>query len=151
MKTARDIMTREAVTVTTDTPLDELARAFSERRVSGFPVVDVEGNLVGVVTESDLIHQNQRLHIPTAVAIFDAVIVLGSSRRLEEEIRRLSATTVGEIMTPNPVTVREESPVSEVAGLMADTSVHTVPVVDEGGRLVGVIGKLDIIRGMAVG
>jgi CBS domain-containing protein len=149
MKTARDIMTREVFTVTAGTPLDELARAFSAKRVSGFPVVDEEGALVGVVTESDLIHQNQHLHIPTAVAIFDAVIVLGSSKRLEEEIRQLSATIVGEIMTRTPVTVLEDSTVSEIAGLMADKGVHTLPVLDETGRLVGVVGKLDIIRGMA--
>lgn len=149
MPTARDIMTKDVFTVTESTPLDELARAFSSRGVSGFPVVDASGRLVGVVTETDLIHQNQRLHIPTAVAIFDAVIVLGSSKRLEEEIRRMAATTVGEIMARNPVTVAPEALVSEVAGLMADRDVHTLPVVDANGALTGVVGKLDVIRALA--
>lgn len=149
MKTARDIMNREVCTVAETTLLEELGRAFSERRVSGFPVVDAGGGLVGVVTESDLIHLNQRLHIPTAVAIFDAVIVLGSSKRLEEEIRRLAATTVGEIMTRDPVTVREGDSVGVLAGLMADKGAHTLPVVDGDGKLVGVVGKVDVIRGLA--
>jgi len=86
MKTARDIMTRDVQTVAPDTSIEALARCFSDRGVSGFPVVDPEGRLVGVVTESDLIHQSERLHIPTTVAIFDAVIVLGSSKKLEEEL-----------------------------------------------------------------
>jgi len=148
MKTAREIMTREMRTVSEDTPIDALARAFAETEVSGFPVVDPEGNLVGVVTETDLIHQNQRLHIPTAVAFFDAVFMLGSSKRLEEEIRRLAATRVGEIMARNPVTVTEEATVEEVATVMGEQVVHTLPVLDAGGRLVGVIGKRDIIRAM---
>ncbi len=148
MKRARDIMTRNVYTVTPDTPLDALAKAFTEKRVSGFPVVDQGGTLVGVVTESDLIHQNQRLHIPTTIALFDAVIVLGSSRRLEEEVRRIAATTVEEIMTPDPVTVDEDVPVEEIAALMAERHIHTLPVVDAGGNLVGVIGKVDVIRGL---
>jgi len=116
--------------------------------VSGFPVVDTQGDLVGVVTETDLIHQNQRLHIPTAVAFFDAVFVLGSSKRLEEEIRRMAATRVGEIMARDPVTVTEQATVEEVATVMGEQGVHTLPVVDAAGRLVGVIGKRDIIRAM---
>jgi CBS domain-containing protein len=149
MKTARDIMTKDVFTVTESTPLDELARAFSDRGVSGFPVVDARGGLVGVVTETDRIHQNQRLHIPTAVAIFDAVILLGSSKRLDDEIRRMTATTVGEIMVRDPVTVAPEASASDVAALMADKDVHTLPVVDESGALVGVVGKLDVIRALA--
>jgi len=148
MRTAREIMTREVRTVTEDTPIDALARAFAESDVSGFPVLDREGNLVGVVTETDLIHQNQRLHIPTAVAIFDAVFVLGSSKRLEEEIRRMTATQVGEIMTRDPVTVTEEASVEEVATVMGEQDVHTLPVVGADGGLVGVIGKRDLIRAM---
>ncbi len=151
MKRARDIMTREVETVTPDTPLDALSKAFTEKRVSGFPVVDENGDLVGVVTESDLIHQNQRLHIPTVVTVFDAVIVLGSSKKLEEEFRRIAATTVGEIMTRNPVTVGEDTPVDEIAALMAEKHIHTLPVLDKEGRLVGVIGKVDVIRAMGSG
>ncbi|GAB4259301.1 MAG: CBS domain-containing protein [Deferrisomatales bacterium] len=148
MTTARDIMTRDVITVTEETPVDELAKAFVAHGVSGFPVLGAEGELVGVVTEGDLIHQNQRLHIPTAVAIFDAVVVLGSSKRLEEEIRRVAARRVGEIMTRDPITVEEDTPVSEVASIMADKGVHTLPVLDREGRLVGVIGKIDVIRAM---
>ncbi|MBI5016395.1 MAG: CBS domain-containing protein [Deltaproteobacteria bacterium] len=149
MKTAREIMTKDVFTVTESTPLDELARAFANRGVSGFPVVDAERRLVGVVTETDLIHQNQRLHIPTAVAIFDAVIVLGSSKRLEEEVRRMTATTVGEIMAAEPVTIGPDLSVQDVAALMAEQGVHTLPVVDSSGALVGVVGKLDVIRALA--
>lgn len=151
MKTAGDIMTRDVHTVPPTMGLEDLAKAFAERRVSGFPVLDEAGSLVGVITESDLIHQNQRLHIPTAIALFDSVIVLGSSKRLEDEIRHMAATTVEEIMTRDPLTVSLEMPVAEVASLMANRRAHTLPVVDATGKLVGVIGKLDLIRASASG
>jgi CBS domain-containing protein len=149
MKTAKDVMTREVLTVPPKMPLDELARRFTETRVSGFPVMSADGDLVGVVTESDLIHQNEHLHIPTTFALFDSVFILGTSKGLEEEVRRVAATTVEEIMSRDPVTVRPETPIPEVAALMSEERVHTLPVVDDEGRLVGVIGKLDVIRAMA--
>ncbi len=149
MATARDIMTRDVRTVTEDMSLTELGRAFSAHGVSGFPVLDGAGDLVGVVTEGDLIHQNERLHIPTTVALFDAVIMLGSSKKLEEEVRRVTATTVGEIMSREPVTVSCAAPVEEVANLMAEQGYHTLPVLDDEGRLVGVIGKIDVIRSLS--
>jgi CBS-domain-containing membrane protein len=149
MKTAQEIMSRDVFTVRTDMPLDELAREFSEKRVSGFPVLGSAGELVGVVTESDLIHQNQRLHIPTTFALLDSVIVLGSSKRMEEEFRRVAATTVEEIMTREPLTISPETPASEIAAIMADRHIHTLPVTDDEGRLLGIIGKLDVIRAIA--
>ncbi len=149
MPSARDVMARTVHTVTPDTPLDELARKFTEHRVGGFPVVDASGALVGVVTETDWILRNQHLHIPTVVAVFDAVVVLGGSRKLEEELRRMTATTVGEIMTSDPATVTEDATLEQIAALMADRGAHTIPVVDASGALVGVVGKFDLIRAAA--
>ena len=63
------------------------------------------GALLGVVTEADLLHQNEGLHIPTTFVLLDAVVTLGSSKKLEEEMRRMAAAEVAEIMTPDPVTV----------------------------------------------
>lgn len=148
MKTAKEIMTTAVHTVAPDTPISELARLFTEKRVSGFPVLD-EGKLVGVVTETDLIHQNERLHIPTTVTLFDAVMMLGSSKKVEEELRRMAATTVGEIMTADPTVLSEGATLGEIATLMGDRHLHTLPVVDEKGVVVGVVGKLDLIRAMA--
>lgn len=148
MKTAREIMTTAVHTVAPDTPISALARLFTEKRVSGFPVVE-GGKLVGVVTESDLIHQNERLHIPTTVALFDAVLMLGSTKKVEEELRRMAATTVGEIMTRDPAVIGEGATIGEIATIMGDRNMHTLPVVDAGGALVGIVGKLDLIRAMA--
>ena len=78
MLTAQDIMTREVITVREDATVRELATLFLARNISGAPVVDATGRVIGVVTESDLIFQNKKVHLPTAVAILDAFIFLES-------------------------------------------------------------------------
>ena len=100
---AKDIMTREVVTVTKDITVEGLARLFIRHDISGAPVVDEEGKLIGIVTENDLIKMEQRLHIPTVINIFDAVIYLGSSKKFEEDLKRMAATKVELKASPAPV------------------------------------------------
>ena len=145
MLVAREIMTDRVITVTPETRVSELARILATENIGGAPVVDGEGRLLGVVTESDLIDQTKKVHIPTVVAILDSLIFLERPDRMEKDIRKIAGTVVGDIYTPNPVTVSEETPLDEIATIMAKRHVHTLPVM-RGGELVGVIGKGDIIR-----
>ncbi len=145
MLVAREIMTDRVITVTPETKVSELARILATENIGGAPVVDGEGRLLGVVTESDLIDQTKKVHIPTVVAILDSLIFLERPDRMEKDIRKIAGTVVGDIYTPNPVTVSEETPLDEIATIMAKKHVHTLPVM-RGGELVGVIGKGDIIK-----
>lgn len=147
MLLAKDIMTRDVVTVSPDTTIEDLGRIFIEKNISGAPVADSAGKIVGIVTENDLISQNSRLHIPTILRLFDAFIPLGTGR-LEAEIRRMAASTVGEVCTGVVVAVTEETPLDEIATIMNERKIHLLPVLSEG-RLVGIIGKRDLIRGIA--
>jgi CBS domain-containing protein len=145
---AKDIMTADVITVKEDTTVGEIGRIFIEKGISGAPVVDDEGRLLGIVTEHDLISQNSRLHIPTILRLFDAYIPIGASGRLEEEIKRMAASTVGEISTRKVVTVEEETLLEDVATLMTDRKIHLIPVM-KGETITGVIGQRDLIRGIA--
>lgn len=147
MLTAKDIMTTKVYTVSADTEVDELARLFAEYNVNAMPVVDSEGRLEGVVTETDLVEQDKPLHIPTVISIFDWVFYLESEKNFREEIKKITARKVGEICSREVATCTLDTPVREIAGLMVDRSVHLVPVVDDG-KLVGVVARLDIIRSM---
>ena len=151
MLQAKDLMSANVIAVTSDTAVRELARIFSENRISGAPVVDGGGKVIGVVTESDLIFQNKKVHIPTALAILDSFIFLEAPDKMERELRKMAGSTVADICTADPVTVVQDTPVEEIATLMAEKKVHTLPVLDENGQLVGVIGKSDIIRMIAAG
>jgi len=144
---ARDIMTTEVITVKRETSLKDLAKILYEKHINGVPVVDDDGALIGIICESDLIRKDKKLHIPTVVTLFDAVFYLESPRRLKEELQRINATSVGDLYTKKVVTVRGDTPVEEIATLMTEKKIYTIPVVD-GERIVGIIGKADLIRAL---
>jgi CBS domain-containing protein len=144
---ATDIMTRDVITVKPDTTLEELARILIRYQITGAPVVDDNGNLRGIVTENDLISKNSRLHIPTLLRLFDAFIPLGTSR-LEVEIKKMAAYAVDDICTKEVITVDSETSVEDIATIMTEKKIHLLPVLKDG-RLIGIIGKKDLIRSIS--
>ncbi|MZG54710.1 MAG: CBS domain-containing protein [Nitrospinae bacterium] len=141
-------MTREVVTVNKNLPIKKLSKIFIEHRFNGVPVVDDEDNVIGIVTQGDLIEQNKNLHIPTVIALFDAVLFLESEKKFESDVKKLTGTTVEDIYHKHAISVGPKTNINEITTLMAEKDIHTLPVLDEG-RLVGVIGKRDVIRAMA--
>jgi CBS domain-containing protein len=149
MLTAKDIMTKNVITVKPDTSIEELASLLVENGISGAPVVDASGNLYGIVTENDLISRSTRLHIPTVVSFLDAAIYLESSKKFEQEVKRLTATKVGEICTRKVVTVAEDTSITDIATIMAEKKVYLLPVV-RSGKVMGIVGKRDIVKAAAL-
>ena len=148
MLTAGDIMTRDVHTVHQDTEITTLAKKFVEYNVNALPVIDDDGQLVGMVTQTDLVEQDKPLHIPTVISLFDWVIYLESPKKFTEQVRKVTARKVGEICEKEVVTCAPEDSVATIASLMVDNKVHLVPVVDED-RMIGVVSRLDIIRSMS--
>jgi len=147
MTKVADIMTKNVITVTPETPIRELAQILAEKHINGVPVVDDEGTVIGVVCESDLINQGRPLHIPTVFVILDSYIPLENPWRLQKEFKRLSATKVADIYSSPAVSVSAESDITEVARLMSERKLYTIPVLEKG-KLVGVVGKGDVIRSL---
>jgi CBS-domain-containing membrane protein len=147
MLTAKEIMSKKVITVKTEMPVSELADLLWKNKIGGVPVVDDNGSLVGVVTESDLIDQNKKVHIPTIMTILDSMIFLENPAKLDKELKKMTGTTVGDIYSTEIVTVSENTPMYEVATIMANQKVHTLPVVAND-KVLGVIGKADIIRNL---
>ncbi len=150
MLTAKDIMTKDVVTVKKDTKVTELADILTKNRISGTPVVDDSGKVIGVVTESDLVEQSKFLHLPTVFTILDSVIFLESEKHFEKELKKMTGVKVEDVYTENPATVNPDTPIREIATIMAEKKVYTIPVLDAG-RLVGIVGKADIVRASAKG
>lgn len=147
MQTAGDIMTREVITVRRETSVRELAELFASHQISSVPVVDEAGELLGIVTETDLVEQDKNLHIPTVISLFDWVIYLESEKKFEKELRKMTGQTVGDIFSEQVATVTPKTPVSQVADLMTSQRINALPVV-EGRRLVGIVARIDLIRTM---
>jgi CBS domain-containing protein len=124
-----------------------MAEIFDKMNIGSLPLVDEHGNLIGIVTASDLIEQGRPLHIPTVISLFDWVIPLESEHALEKDLRRITAQTAVELAAINVVTVATTDPVSIAAEIMSSHKLHALPVVD-GKKLVGMVSRIDIIRNM---
>ena len=148
MKTASDIMTQDVVTVNKNQPISDLAIIFIENHFNGVPVLDNTGKVVGVVTQGDLIEQNKNLHIPTVIALFDAVLFLESEKKFEDDLKKLTGSKIEDIYHKNLITVSPDTDLNEIITLMAEKDIHTLPVLD-GDKLIGIIGQRNIIREIA--
>jgi CBS domain-containing protein len=144
MLKAKDIMSRQLITVTPQTDVVEAAGLLLEKGINGVPVVEGE-RLVGILCQSDLVAQQKAIPLPSVFTLLDGFVPLGSASKLEKAVQRMAATKVSEAMTPNPVSAHPETTLEELATLMVDRKYHTIPVVDQG-KLVGVVGKEDILR-----
>ena len=145
MLKVKNIMTLDVITVTPDTEVFKAAQLLLEKRINGLPVVDETGQLVGILCQSDLVVQQKKIPLPSVYTLLEGFVPLTSLKRIDKEVQKIAAVTVGQAMTPQPVTVDPETGIEEVATLMADKKYHTLPVIDKG-RLVGVVGKEDVLR-----
>jgi len=143
--TVRDVMRHEVPTASTTTPIAELARLMVKHRVPGLPVI-AQGELVGIVTEGDLIQREATVDMPSIVTFLDAVIVADAGTPFEEELRRVVATTAEELMTSPVISIRDSATVAELATLMLQQRVNPVPVVDDARQIVGLATRSGLIE-----
>lgn len=143
-------MTKKLIIVSPDMEIAQAAKLLLEKRINGVPVVDETGKMIGILCQSDLITQQKRFPIPSVFTILDGFIPLSSTKHIEKEVQKISATTVAHAMTPNPFTVNPEMSIEEVATVMVEKYFHTLPVVHKG-KLVGIVGKEDILKTLMPG
>ena len=145
MITANDIMTQEVISISPESEIAQAAKLLLTNRINGVPVINDTGKLVGILCQSDLIIQQKNIPIPSLFTLLDGFIPLTSSKKLDKEVEKIAATRVADAMTADPVTLNPDTGIEEVAALMVEKSYHTLPVV-EAGKLVGIVGKEDVLR-----
>ena len=143
-----DLMTRDVVAVRPDTSVNDVAKRMLERGLSGLPVVDDDGRVVGIITELDMILHHARLEGPVFLQIFDAAIPLELPGHLRDRLRHILGTRAEDVMTRDVHAIGPDSDVEDLVEIMVKKRANPVPVVEEG-RLVGIVSRSDIIRGMA--
>ena len=145
------IMTTDVVTVRPDMPLEEAAALLAERGVSGAPVVDADGQLEGLLDDTDLLTSTARLHAPTTIELLGAYIPLpGEYRRYTEELRHALAQTVSDVMEEDFPTIGKDATCEDAATLMIQRGISRVAVVDDDGGLAGIVTRGDLVRGIAL-
>jgi CBS domain-containing protein len=138
-----DVMTTDVATVTPGTSLKDVARVLVERDISGVPVVDADGDVLGVVSEADLLAK-ERAEPPTRGGplawLVDPIEII--------ERRKLGARVAGEVMTSPAVTIAPHRNLATAAGVMLDNRVNRLPVVSDD-KLVGIVTRADLVRAFA--
>lgn len=145
---AKDIMTKDVLTVSLDTPVKKVAELLTDYEISGAPVLDEHDRVIGIVTESDLIEQKKNLHLPTVVTLFEGVLFLERPQKIKREIEKMLGATVKDIYSKKVITINENATLEDIATIMSEKKVHLLPVL-RGDDLVGVVGKVDVVRALA--
>ena len=147
-KVVKDIMVSEVIAIQENASVDELSKLLIENKISGVPVVNKDGKLVGIATEGDLIVKDSDLHFPRYFKLLDSIIYLESLNKFKTSLKKYLGTKVSDVMTTKIKTVKEDTPVSDAANLMIRHNINRLPVLDDKGDMVGIITRADIVKSM---
>lgn len=147
MNTAADIMTANPVTVTPGTTLRDAAKLLLDGHFNGLPVVEGD-KLVGMLTQSDIISMDKKVKSPGFFLMLGGYIPVQIPGQLSRDLQRMAATTVGEIMSPDPFTITPQTTTEEIADIIVEKRYYSLPVVEDG-KLVGIVGMEDMLKRLA--
>ena len=153
MKTAADIMTPDGPTVSADDEARTAIDLLSKTDLGAIPVVDPDRRVIGIVSESDLVlsEEESDLHLPHYLNIMGGIVFVGSMKGFEDRLDKAFATRVSELMTAKPVTAHDFEAADRVAKKIADSHHNHLPVVDEDGRLAGMVTRADALAAIVDG
>jgi CBS domain-containing protein len=142
----KEVMTTDVLTFRPEDTVQMAAGAMAKRSIGGAPVVDEDGNVVGLLSDDDLIVSDVRLHFPTVISVLGAYLELPSSAdRFDKEVRKAIGSAVADVMTLDSPTCSEDDTLEQVATTMHEHNLSRLPVVRDG-KLVGIVSRGDILK-----
>ncbi len=148
---AKDIMTKKVITINQDASIEELSGLLLDNNISGVPVVDNDGKMIGIATEGDIIVKDTDLHFPRYFKLLDSIIYLESLTKFKNSLKKHLAIKVSEIMTSDVISCSPETPVDDIANKMVENKINRIPVLSADGKPAGIITRADIIKSMVRG
>jgi CBS domain-containing protein len=149
-KTVAEVMTADPVVTYPTTPIEEAIHILGERKFSGLPVVNERHQLVGVLSNEDILQRQEGVRPPVFFWFMDAVIWLENPHHYRQELHKVLGATVGDVMTAEPISIRPEEPISMAAHKMHLHRIRRLPVVNSENRVVGILTRGDIVRSIAL-
>ena len=149
---ARDIMTAEVITVTEQDTLQDVIELLSVHRFGGLPVVEEDGKLIGIISVTDIVHYSEKVDVVPLINLSGWVSPHADTNSLfylRKGEDALDFTTVGEIMRRKLFTAKADEPLQKVARLMKRRRINRVPIVDDDYKLIGIVTRSDIVRGIS--
>jgi len=144
----QDYMTPKPITVRASESVETVLKLLEEHHVSGLPVVDEDGRVVGIVSEGDLLFKESPIQMPLYLTFLGGVIYLEPPDKFDQQLKKTLGTQVADVMTPNPITATPDMPISEAAHLMIERRINRLPVVDASRQLLGIITRNDLVRAL---
>jgi CBS domain-containing protein len=153
VKTAAEIMDSSVPSISPDADARSAIELLAQTDKGAIPVLDEDRKVIGIVSESDLVlsEEESDLHLPHYLNIMGGIVFVGSMKGFEKRLDKAFATKVSELMTADPVTVQEYSSAETVARRIADKHHNHLPVVDEEGRLAGMVTRADALAALVEG
>jgi CBS domain-containing protein len=150
-QTVAEIMDASPATVSPDDDVRTVIDLLRRHEAQGVAVVDDEGRVVGIITESDLVISGEEgdLHLPHFLNLMGGIVFLEPLKGFEDRLRKAIAGKASDLMTPDPVTCSPEAGVREAGRLIAETRHDRLPVVDADGKLAGVVTRVDVLAALA--
>jgi len=142
-------MTTPVLSVSAETPLQEAVKLLSEKHISGLPVVDAAGSLVGELSEKDLMVRESGFDAGPYVLLLDAVIYLRNPLQWDKQVHQVLGNTVAELMNSHPHSCAADLPLPAAAKLLNERSTKRLFVLDANHKLVGVLTRGDVVRALA--
>ena len=143
MKKVEEFMTRDVIAVAPETTIHRAAELLADHGISGLPVVDEQGAVVGILSEGDLIVRQRPRPRPSFWRLF-----FQDGERLAREYQKAAGTTVAEVMTTTLIVIRPDAPIEAAAALLDGHKIRRLPVMEEG-RLVGIVSRGDLVKTLA--
>ena len=144
----KEVMTLEPVAVKRSDSVETVLKLLEEKHISGLPVVDDEGQVVGVVSEADLLFKEKPIRMPLYLTFLDSIIYLEPLDKFKQQLQKSLGIFVADVMTSKPITIFPNAPVSKAAELMLAKSINRLPVVDETAKLVGIVTRNDLLKAL---
>lgn len=147
-KKAKDIMTTDVIVAQKGDTISEVAKILISGKIGGLPVVDNENKVIGIISETDIIKKEKKVHSTPFVNVLEGIIFLDDFNKMEKDLKEISAYKVEDLMSTNIIKVYEDDTFDNIANIMIKKSINRVPVVDNENRIKGIICRYDIIRAM---
>lgn len=144
-----DIMSTIVPTASPTDSVATVARLLADHRVPGVPIVAEDGEIIGIVTEGDIVERDAAVTVPSFLSFFDAVIELDAGRPFTDEMRHALATTAEDLMSSPVYNILPTATLTELATLMIQENVNPVPVVNDALELIGIVSRADLVRMIA--
>lgn len=142
---AKDVMMRNVIYIKKEDRLNEIISVLRQNHVSGVPVLDKDNHLVGMVTEKDLVTKEKGLNISSYMEFMASILVVDGDKLAGVSRKRIEGLIASDVMSTPVYAVHLEATIEEIVSIMMNRHINRIPVIDKENKLVGIIGRSDLL------